>query len=197
MLALCQILEVDHSTYLALDHPVQQMIRDALAEMSGLLADRLIAGVDGCGVPVFALPIRNLAQAMAQLGSPKRLPPHISERCQQIVHAMGVHPEYVAGHKRFETDLMKITRGRIIAKSGAEGMIALAVPEKGWGIVIKMMDGASRGAFPAAVETLRQLNLIDESELEQLHAHHTPIITNWAGTEVGRTNPVFQLEVKE
>ena len=57
-------------------------------------------------------------------------------------------PEYVAGDGRDETVLMKATGSRFVAKSGAEGLMAVMVPEKGWAIVIKMDDGSEGVARP-------------------------------------------------
>ena len=57
---------------------------------------------------------------------------------------MTAHPENVAGHGQLVTDLMAISDGRVVAKSGAEGLICLAVPERELGIAIRVIDGTFR-----------------------------------------------------
>ena len=58
--------------------------------------------------------------------------------------AMTAYPENVAGHGQLVTDLMALSDGRIVAKSGAEGLICLAVPERDLGIAIRVLDGGFR-----------------------------------------------------
>ena len=60
--------------YTALEHPVQQRILSVFAEMCGVETSEVQLAVDGCGVPVHALPLYRLAQGYARL-SPRFSPP--------------------------------------------------------------------------------------------------------------------------
>lgn len=106
---------------------------------------------------------------------------------------MTAFPEYVAGDGRYETELMRVTGKRILAKSGAEGTFVLSVPEKGWGIAVKIEDGASRALFPAVTEILAQTGLLDEKGAAQLEQWRIPQLRNWNGTSVGQIRPDLQL----
>jgi L-asparaginase II len=58
-----------------------------------------------------------------------------------------------------DSDIMRLSNGRIVAKLGAEGLLCMAVPERGLGVAIKDGDGNQRGLGPAAIAVLEQLNL--------------------------------------
>jgi L-asparaginase II len=194
MLALAVALGADIGGYLAPEHPVQRRMLAAVSDMSGIAAADIAIGVDGCGVPVFGLPLAALAAAYARLGRPDALPEPRRTACTRLVQAIRRHPDYIAGDDRFDTQLVRATNGRIIGKMGAEGVFAVAVPERGWGIAVKIEDGAQRALYPAAAEALRQLGLLAETELAALAAFHRPVQRNWQGTEVGAIVPEFELK---
>ncbi|HEY0827902.1 MAG TPA: asparaginase, partial [Bacilli bacterium] len=165
-----------------------------IKEMCGMnTMDEIHLGTDGCGVPVFGMPIRQLALAYAHLGAPVKLSSKRAEACNRIRNCITKHPFYLAGTGRFDTRLIEVTQGRIIGKMGAEGIFALTVPEKSLGMVIKIDDGSQRAVYPVVVEALVQLNLLSSSELNQLAPFHIPLIHNWNGLPVGRIQPLVQL----
>ncbi|SDM94893.1 asparaginase [Paenibacillus sp. yr247] len=193
MLALCAHLGASPETYMSNQHPVQQLMLDAVCAMSGIHKSQMQLGIDGCGVPVFGMPINHLALAFARLGSPDGLPQARANACQRIVAAVRKYPQFLAGSDRFDTRLIEVTNGRIIGKMGAEGIFALTIPEQGLGFVLKIEDGNQRAMYPAVVEALKQLRLLSEYEVSALASFHTPTVHNWQGTEVGIIRPDFQL----
>ncbi len=136
--------------------------------------------------------------------STRSICPHLrATACETITRAMCAHPEMVGGPGRFDTRLMAVTRGRILAKGGAEGYQSLGLrpgvlgPGKpGIGIAVKISDGDEPGrARPAVVlELLRQLEVLSEDELEAL-ADFGPSrpVQNWRKIDVGVARPSFQL----
>ena len=57
----------------------------ALGEMSELDLGQTPVGVDGCGIPVHALPLRNLAHAMAKFASPRKLGHRRREAAERLL----------------------------------------------------------------------------------------------------------------
>lgn len=193
MLALARYNNHALTAYNEPDHPVQQMIIETIAAMAQVKKDQIGIGIDGCGVPVFALHLNELALAYARLGVSDM---HATERataCQQIIAALAQHPFLIAGSDRFDTRLIEITAGRIIGKMGAEGVFAVTIPSLGIGIALKIEDGSERALYPAVVETLKQLSVLNEAELAQLSSFHTPPILNRNGVKVGAIEPAFTL----
>ena len=70
----------------------------------------------------------------------------------------------VAGTDRLNTQLMTVTGGRILAKDGAEGVLCLALREKGLGIAFKVEDGSFRSHQQIALAILRQLDALRPDE---------------------------------
>jgi L-asparaginase II len=193
MLALCRFLNANLESYLALDHPVQQLMQRMIAELCGISPKQMSTGVDGCGVPVFAMPLHRLAYGMARLGQPSDLSPNRSQYCRRIVTSILQYPYHLAGSNSFGPSLITTVERRMIAKGGAEGMFAIILPDDGLGIVIKIEDGSGRAIPPAIIETLKQLDLITPTELAKLNHFHQPNNMNWVGIKVGEIRPVFKL----
>jgi L-asparaginase II len=186
MLLLAHRLNVSPYGYARLDHPVQQAMLRVVAQMAELSPADIPTGIDGCGVPVFNLPLNRLALAYAKLGT-------LDGAAAIIREALAAHPEYLAGDDRYDTQLICITEGRVLGKMGAEGVFALCVPAKKIGVAIKIEDGNFRALYPAVTETLMQLNIISNEEYMALNNWHDPVLYNHAGTEVGRIVPSFRL----
>lgn len=193
MLALAKLLGSPVETYMELSHPVQQRMLAVVSAMSGVAEKDLAVGTDGCGVPVFGLSLAALATAFARLGGTDGENPVRARACRQIVEAIRQHPFFLAGSGRFDTRLIEVTGGRVIGKMGAEGVFAVAVPDRDIGLAVKIEDGSQRGLYPAAAEALRQLGLLSDAEYSALADVLQPALRNWKGTAVGEIKPVFQM----
>ncbi|CAG7622741.1 asparaginase [Paenibacillus allorhizosphaerae] len=194
MLALSALMQAPTQQYTASAHPVQIKMLQTVADMCGVPTESIGLGTDGCGVPVFALPLAALAYGYARLGNPEELPRPRADACRQIIGAIRTAPYYVAGTGRYDTRLIEVTGGRIVGKMGAEGVYALTVPQEGIGLALKIEDGSERALYPAATEALLQLGLLKSSEAEQLEPFHRPAVTNRRGETVGAILPVFRLQ---
>jgi L-asparaginase II len=168
--------------YHELEHPVQQRVLGTLAEWSGVPRDEIAIGVDGCGLPTFALPLASVATACARFAAAAadRAPAP-----QRIAAAMTTHPEFVAGTGRLCSTLMKTTGGRLFAKVGAEGYYCAGVPARRLGIVLKIEDGAKRASEPALLTILHALDLISSDEFAALADFAQPAVLNTRGEVVG------------
>lgn len=171
--------------YLSATHPVQQNVRKLLAEMSGIPEKELTPGIDGCSAPVYALPLRGFANALAQLAGPDSLQPIRIQAARQVISAMRRYPWLVAGSGRVDTLLMQEIEFTGIAKCGAEGFYALALPKQELGIAIKIEDGADRAAGVVAIAVLHRLGLLSDAAVQRLHPVSSPGIRNWQNTIVG------------
>jgi L-asparaginase II len=197
MIATALALGAPLDTYLDPNHPVQRLILSIVADLCGLPVSEIDIGIDGCGAPVFGMPLHRLALGFARFITGNDISMSRSTYCQTLVKAIADHPYVLAGTNRFDTLLMEVTSGRLTVKSGAEGIIAIGDNMLGLGIVVRVEDGSERALFPAAVEALAQLGLIDLEQRELLDRFHHPNILNWAGTIVGSLQPVFVLREYE
>jgi L-asparaginase II len=202
MLALALHLGAPTETYDEPDNPVQQSILRAVAQFSGVAASQIVEGTDGCGVPVFGLSIRAMALMYARLvAPPSDFDEMTRDAAARIVAAMIGSPEMVGGtRERLDTELMRVARGGIISKIGAEGVYTVGVlPSKrfprGLGLALKIEDGEDRRARPTVViESLRQLDALDADALERLTPYSSFAIRNHRGDRVGEVRAAFELE---
>ncbi len=102
--------------------------------MFGVKPDKLVTGVDGCGILTYAFRLREVAEAYAVLADPTALPASdprsvFTADLVTIRDAMLAHPEMVAGSRdRLDTSLMKAADGGIVSKSGMEGLRGVGDP---------------------------------------------------------------------
>jgi L-asparaginase II len=156
MLAVCV-----HEGYETLDyrepgHPLQRRILGLMAEVCGVEEDEVLVAGDNCGVPAFALPMRSFATGLARIAAGDGLPDRLADAALRIRDAMRSYPFMVAGTGRFDTELME--RTRLLAKGGAEAVLAVGDPE-GWGMALKISDGSHRAVRPAALAALEHMGV--------------------------------------
>ncbi|MDX6527981.1 MAG: hypothetical protein QOH41_271 [Blastocatellia bacterium] len=203
MLALALHLGAPTESYDDSSNPVQQAIAKTVAEFSDSPVDQIALGVDGCGVPVFGVPVRAMALMYARLVAPSEsLSTTTRNACKRIVKAMVDFPEMVGGTKdRLDTELIKAGHGRLISKIGAEGVYTIGVlPCAEWpdglGLALKIEDGDDhRARPPAVIEALRQLNVLATNELMALASYAPTVIKNRRGERVGEARAAFTLEI--
>jgi L-asparaginase II len=193
LLAYCVQCGLPKASYLAFDHPLQQAIRRAVANFTATPEAELVAGIDGCSAPNYAVPLARLAQGYARLAA-DRDDPGYGPAPRILADAMTAHPEMVSGEKRNDLALMRAGRGDWVTKIGAEGVQAIGVRSKGIGIAVKVVDGAKRGLHPATVATLDQLGLLDAEQRALLAEWREPVVRNYRGMVTGQVKPLVVLD---
>jgi L-asparaginase II/GNAT superfamily N-acetyltransferase len=202
MLVLARHLGATVEGYERVQHPVQQemgrSIRSLLARRSGQPSRRwaggahcsagwIFAGLDGCGVPVVRVSLHEAAWLYALLVA------GATPALARVRDAMVAYPELVAGDAMFDTRVMRAAPGRVVAKSGAEGVQGLALlhdfnpdPREGAavGCVVKVEDGSSR-PLPLLVGLCLRAHGLGEAA-EALERDYPPSIRSADGHEVGR-----------
>ena len=181
MLAVCVHWGWETENYRDPDHPLQLWILEIVGRVCGLERDEILLGGDGCGVPSYGMPLKNLATGFARLATGENLPDDLAGAARRIRAVMQQHPYMVAGTERFDTAVMRETG--LVSKSGAEAVFAAASPE-GWGLALKISDGATRALRPAGLSALarRGVEVPDEPESRPVHDLH--------GEKVGERSPL-------
>jgi L-asparaginase II len=177
MLAVCAHAGWDLAGYRDAEGLLQKLVRRTVAKLCGMGPEEVRLAGDGCGVPVFALPLENLALGFARLAAGgEDLTEDLLEAVSRVRDAMREYPGMVAGTGRFDTKLMETTD--LVAKSGAEGVFAAAsASEPGWGLALKISDGATRAVAPAVLAALaeRGVSVSEEMKIQRvidLHGEH-------------------------
>jgi L-asparaginase II len=150
MLATCVANGWPLESYLDPKHPLQVALAGTVADLTG--EPIAAVGVDGCGAPLFAFSLTALARAFRRL---VEAPAGSHER--RVADEMRAHPDLVAGTGADDTVLMGAVPG-LLAKGGAEGVVAVALPGVG-AVAVKIEDGAHRARTPVLLDELRRLGV--------------------------------------
>ena len=185
ILAMCVHRGYDLATYLEPEHPAQRAILEFCARLCGDDAARWPVAVDGCGIPVFATPLRRAALAFARFATLEGLAPEDARALEIVRAAMAAEPAYVGGTGRFDSALIETTGGRIVCKAGAERVHGDALARERLGLAVKIVDGNRRATPPAVIALLNSLSALEPSESERLAAYAEPEVRNVAGRVVG------------
>lgn len=195
MLASAIYMNEDVESYREITHPLQQRILDVIEDVCSFPKEQIQISVDGCGVPVHQLPLKNVALGFARLAKPESYTTgKRAQALKTICESMISHPEMVGGTDRFDTDLMREFNGRIVAKAGAEAVQCLADTETGIGIAIKVEDGSPRATSVVTMEVLKQLGIGDEEIYSKLESYVNAPVLNARNDKIGVIKANFQLE---
>ena len=167
------------------DHPLQQLSMNGLSDLAGVNVRDYPMGIDGCGFPAPTMPLFKLALMVARFANPADLADERAQAIFRIQQAIIREPLYAAGHGTVVSELNQVTNGRVLAKTGAEGVLTAALPEQGLGIALKIADGNARARAPAMLAILDHLGVLSEAEKKQLQAHAVPPVENSRGLVVG------------
>jgi L-asparaginase II len=184
MLAAARALEAPLASYLEPSHPVQQRIRQVVEEFTGCASTDVIYGIDGCSAPNAAVPLSAMARSFAQLVTSD------DGAARTAVEAMTTHPFLIGGSKRFDTALMEVTDGRLLAKGGAAGAHCTADRRSGRGLAVKLEDVDGTWVSVAVMAALAGLGWLTPAEQQALDRFAHPTLRNHKGLEVGRVTAV-------
>lgn len=179
--------------YLKPTHPVQQRILGILERMTQQDLGTAPLGIDGCGAPTWAMPLGGLAIGMATLADPTDQPDARAAACTRLKAAWAAHPDMIGGTDSIDSRLAAATQGRVLSKSGAEGIALACLPDQGLGVAVKLADGdAGKRATPVAMaQILRGLGVLDATTDSALAAWTAPVLATDRGVETGRLRPSF------
>ena len=192
IIALAMMLGVPYEGYTKPEHEAQKLIFKHVAMASKVPEDKLEIGIDGCGVPVFYLPLYNMALAYARLSTPQRGDwGEYEVAATKIRDAMSKYPQVVSGTGRIDLAVPEITKGRIIAKIGSDAVYCLAVKDEDVGIAFKIEDGSFAAVTPMVIAVLKHLNLLTKDESAELDEKFPPILKNHRGEIIGTIETTF------
>ena len=169
----------------------QAVVKEMVAYMSGTPAEEISIGVDGCGVPVFAVPFWRIGQAYLKLACPELIDdPAVRQAVEENMVRLHAYPNMIAG--KDVVDTLITAREGMIAKSGAMGVYAIGCREKRVGIVFKTADGSHDEFAASAIEALTQLG-IDPDLVEEIKKFYPDTIVNDNKFIIGNRKAVFKL----
>ncbi len=177
MLLACRYYGWPIESYLDSQHPLQKRIFETIQHYSQ--AQDIHVGIDGCGAPALHLPLEAMARLFSQLSTQPEL--------ATLRQAMVTYPEIIGDALRIDTHLMQMTKGNLVAKVGAEGVLGIGNLSTGEGLAMKVHDGANPIRDRLVVAILLDLGWISEHQATTLweQPQFSKNITNTQNKTVG------------
>ena len=173
--------------YVKPEHPVMREVTAALQMSTGFDLRNAPQGVDGCSIPTYAIPLRNLAQAFARVGTGIGLSAAHATAAKRLRRAVASAPFMVAGTGRFDTRVMERLGERVFCKVGAEGVFCAALPDRGLGVAIKIDDGnTARACEVVMAAVIEAFVALDDAQAAFMRSLSELPLVNWNGIEVGQ-----------
>lgn len=174
------------------DSHTQKNILNVLSRMADVETEKIDIGIDGCGVPVYAVPFHKIALSFLKLQCPELIQEdRLREAAVRNVNLLHKYPDTIAGSGIICSILT--ADPDILAKSGAAGVYALGIRSRRLGIAVKIMDGTHDLYGMAARGILMKLGL-SSSVIEQTWKTYPDTISNSNGQIVGKREAVFELK---
>jgi L-asparaginase II len=188
MLACCVASGWETKTYLDPEHPLQVLNRANVAAFAGLSPADVKLGTDGCSAPVFAVPLAACARVFAGIANRNEAkgvsePQRVASR--RVCAALRERPEMIGGTKRVDSDVIRVTGGRVICKVGAEGLWCAGVQGADLGVAVKCEDGSAPPAYWTGLSLLRGLGVLGDAEWAEISSHLHLVRRNHRKIEVG------------
>jgi L-asparaginase II len=185
ILALAKLIGAPFAGYLEPSHPAQRAIIALCERVSDDVFEGDKLAVDGCGIPVYATTLHKAAVSFARFATLEGIDDDDATALARVASAMANEPWYVAGTGRFDTDLIRASGGRIVAKAGAEAVHCDALLDAGLGLALKVVDGGRRATAPATIALLDSIRALDPGVREAVQPHARLAVRNVAGRVVG------------
>jgi L-asparaginase II len=156
--------------YLDPAHPIHDLAAAVLVEHGG--AQPAHRGVDGCGGPVWAIPLTALATGYRRLVAAE----------PALAAAIRAHPDVIEGPGTPTS--RAIAAVGVVAKSGAEGVFAAVAPD-GTTAAVKVLDGSGRAPAAVAVALLADAGAVDRDAADA-YLDDPALVVEGGGRPVGR-----------
>ena len=186
-------LDPDHiRDYWKVDSAAQQEILRAISILSEVPVEQVQIGVDGCGVPVFAVPVQNIAIAFKNIACIDTIKDEaLREAARRFIPRIHRYPLMMRG-TGYLCSLINYDPN-LIAKGGANGVYGIGLKKERLGIALKIKDG-TEAAWPVLIkEIFRQIGYYNQATFSMLDSLNSGTIYNDNGTPVGHCDPVFTL----
>lgn len=172
------------------DSPAQNEIRRTVALLSEFPLEKVVDGIDGCGVPVFSVGMKNIAIAFRNLAHPAGIAePDLAEAAARYAPRIHAFPHMMRGSGMLCTRLNMDPE--IVAKGGAKAVYGFGLKGKKLGFSLKLADGVE-AVWPMVIaRLLREAGHENPETYAMLEELCPETILNDNGTACGRRIAVF------
>lgn len=192
MMLLARELNEKVEGYWRKESKTQAEILKVISKLTDVPERQVKLGIDGCGVPVYAVPFQRIALSFLRLQRPELIEDNLLRAAvEKNVGLIHRYPNTIAG----ENVICSIvcSDSDLLGKSGAAGVYALGIRSLGIGIVAKIMDGSHEEYGSIVVHICEQLGY-ECNALRHLSQQYSDIVYNSNQQPVGIRKAVFELK---
>ncbi len=113
-----------------------------------------------------------------------------------MIEAVSQYPSMIAGTNRYCTELMREAKGKLIGKTGADGIYSIGVLEPNIGITIKIDDGKMGPQYNVAQAIIENLGILSKESCNELQKYKEQENKNFGGLQTGVTCVCSELNTK-
>lgn len=189
-LAYAKERNYDLANYTSQSHPLQQQILNYVANLSETSKEAIHMGMDGCGAPIYAVPLKNMAISFLKFAVPELIDDQSTRSAvTKIGNVMNAHPNIVASHDFICSTLLEDPN--IIAKGGAQGVYCLSLRKEKISIALKVLSGTEL-LWPLIVaKILKKINYSNVDTINRLLKLKSQEINSDAGEVIGHTEIIL------
>ncbi len=174
-----------------MDEPAEIEVREAILRMSE--TELVDLGVDGCGVPVFAVGLKNIAIAFKNLACPDAIEDEgLRRAAAAFVPRIHRYPHMMRG-TGYICSYLNVDPN-IVAKGGALGVYGFGLKRERLGVAFKFADGTEHNWPLIVMNILRDLGCLSRETEERLMHPNPVLLRNDNDTVVGRREVQFKVE---
>lgn len=178
-LAACIKEGWDTATYLDIEHPLQKLVWDRIGTYCEYGHGEV--SKDGCGAPIWAMPLENMCRGFL----------NCFENYPQIKEAMASNPYFMGGHGRIDSEITASSKGKLIAKVGAEGLCMVYNSDESQVVLIKILDSNEQARAFALIHAMLELGWLSQRDVfsTELQKFYDKDIKTQTGDIVGEIRP--------
>lgn len=187
-------LDPEHiKDYWRVDSKAQKEILRTISVVSEYPQENIDIGIDGCGVPVFAVPMRNIAVAFKNIACIDTIKDdELRAAAERYIPRIHKYPHMMRGTGYICTLINHDPN--IVAKGGANSVYGIGLKKERLGIAFKIKDG-TEAVWPLIIkEIFKQIGYCNEDTFKMLDSLNDGTILNDNETPVGTCKTVFQLK---
>lgn len=185
-------MEGTEENYWKLESAVQQRILEYISKFTDVSPDNIHVGWDGCGVPVFGVPMYNMALSYLRLAAPDLIKEEsLRAAVERNVEIISRYPENLMDAASVCGVLCR--DANIVGKIGADGVYTLGLKKERIGVAVKVFDGTTDTMPLILIEILKQLGYQNKETISRLEEHFPCGFKNATGKVVGEKKAVFTL----
>lgn len=113
MLLMSKYMNYPFNDYTNPNHPIQRLILNKQIELSDYVSSS--CSFDGCSTPLWDINSKGIIKAFYKLINDKKY--------SFLIHSILKNPDIFGGYNRLDSDIIKLSKGKLFSKVGASGFI--------------------------------------------------------------------------